>query len=226
MDNIIVALDFETKEKTLEFLDSFKDKKLYVKVGMELFYKAGAEILTEISKRQHKIFLDLKLHDIPNTVERAMRAISSYNVFMTTIHAAGGIEMMKAAKRGLGNDTLLLAVTQLTSTTEESMHYEQNIMTPLNESVLNYVKIAQEAKCDAIVCSPLEVSMLKEKYNKLKYVTPGIRLNTNQNDDQKRKATPKMAKSFGSDYIVVGRPITRAKNPLQAYENILESWRG
>ena len=225
MKNIIVALDFETEQKTFKFLDLFNETPLYVKVGMELFYQSGPSILEEITKRGHKIFLDLKLHDIPNTVERSMRIISKHKIAMTTVHAAGGIEMMKAAKKGLGNDTLLLAVTQLTSTSQEDMNNQQNIQGTLNDSVVNYANCAMQAGCDGVICSPLEVETLKENFNdKLQYVTPGIRLDTNTKDDQKRITTPKQAKQNGSNFIVVGRPITQANDPKQAYEDIVNSW--
>lgn len=225
MKKIIVALDFETVEKTYEFLDLFKGTPLYVKVGMELFYQTGPSILEEINNRGHKIFLDLKLHDIPNTVERAMHIISKYNVAMTTIHAAGGIEMMKAAKKGLNKDTLLLAVTQLTSTSQKDMNEQQNIKGSLSDSVIKYADLAIKAGCDGVICSPLEVEKLTDKFdNKLKYITPGIRLDVDDKDDQKRKATPKQAKEFGSSFIVVGRPITRAKDPKLAYQQVVESW--
>lgn len=226
MENtVIIALDFESSEKTLGFLDLFEDTSLYVKVGMELYYQTGAEMLREIKRRGHKIFLDLKLHDIPNTVERTMRILKNLDVDMTNVHAAGGLEMMKAARRGLGDSTLLLAVTQLTSTSEQAMQHDQNIQTTLEESVVRYAKLSLDAGCDGVVCSPLESSIIHDTTHRdFLCVTPGIRLADNKTQDQIRVTTPKLARKLGSNYIVVGRPITQAIDPVLAYKQVCEEW--
>ncbi len=224
MNKVIVALDFESTKEVLSFLENF-DQPIYVKVGMELFYNGGSDFLKEIKSQGHKIFLDLKLHDIPNTVERAMRILSGLDVDMVNLHAAGGLEMMKAARRGLGDKTVLLAVTQLTSTSETEMREEQLVSTTLEESVINYAKLAEEAGCNGVVCSPLESKVIHE-HTKGGFltVTPGIRLQAKSDDDQVRITTPKQAKDLGSNYIVVGRPITRAEDPKLAYETIVKEF--
>lgn len=224
MHNIIVALDFSSIEEVENFLDLF-DTPIYVKVGMELYYQTGPEIIKLVKDKGHKIFLDLKLHDIPNTVERAMRGLSKLGVDMTNVHAAGGVEMMKAAKRGLGEGPMLLAVTQLTSTSEENMRREQLIEKPLEQSVLNYAKITKEAGLDGVVCSPLEAKLIHDELGQdFNTVTPGIRLKSNAVGDQKRVTTPKEARQIGSSYIVVGRPITQAENPYEAYLEVVSDW--
>ncbi len=224
MHNVIVALDFSSLEEVENFLDLF-ETPIFVKVGMELYYQTGPSIIEMIKNRGHKIFLDLKLHDIPNTVEKAMRGLSKLNVDMTNVHAAGGVEMMRAAKRGLGDDAILLAVTQLTSTSEETMRKEQLIEKTIEESVLNYAKITEEAGLDGVVCSPLEAKLIHDNLGKDFFtVTPGIRLKSNDVGDQKRVTTPQDARRIGSSYIVVGRPITQAENPYEAYLEVVEDW--
>ena len=224
MHNVIVALDFSSLEEVENFLDLF-ETPIFVKVGMELYYQTGPSIIEMIKNRGHKIFLDLKLHDIPNTVEKAMRGLSKLNVDMTNVHATGGIEMMRAAKRGLGDDAILLAVTQLTSTSEEAMRKEQLIEKTIEESVLNYAKITEEAGLDGVVCSPLEAKLIHDNLGKDFFtVTPGIRLKSNDVGDQKRVTTPQDARRIGSSYIVVGRPITQAENPYEAYLEVVEDW--
>lgn len=224
MNNVIVALDFESTEEVLQFLENF-EQPIFVKIGMELFYNGGAQFLQTIKSQGHKIFLDLKLHDIPNTVERAMRILSGLHVDMVNLHAAGGLEMMQAARRGIGQDAILLAVTQLTSTSEEEMRSEQLVDATLEESVVNYAKLAKEAGCDGVVCSPLESKVIHENTgNEFLTVTPGIRLQAKSDDDQVRITTPKQAKELGSNYIVVGRPITRAENPKVAYDKIVKEF--
>lgn len=223
-NNVIVALDFDEVSEVEAFLELF-DQEIYVKVGMELFYNAGGQFLEVIKAKGHKIFLDLKLHDIPNTVERSMRILKDLNVDMVNVHAAGGLEMMKAARRGLGDDVLLLAVTQLTSTSEEAMQSQQLINVSLEESVINYAKLAEEAGCDGVVCSPLESELIhKNTKDGFLTVTPGIREESNEVGDQVRITTPSKAKDLGSNYIVVGRPITRSKDPIAAYNRILKEF--
>ena len=228
---VIIALDFKDMETSLKFLDQFNES-LYVKVGMELFYGSGLEIIKEIKKRGHKIFLDLKLHDIPNTVKKAMTNLAKLGVDLINLHAAGGSIMMKAAMEGLiegsnGNRPLLIAVTQLTSTSKEMMNNEQLIPGEVIDSVVNYAKVAKEAGLDGIVCSPLEVKLVKEVCGKeFITVTPGIRLASNNKDDQVRITTPSMAREIGSDFIVVGRPITQAENPVEAYKLISKEFLG
>lgn len=227
--NVIIACDFKSKEETLKFLDLFKDEKLYLKIGMELFYAEGPEIVREIKKRGHKIFLDLKLHDIPNTVEKAMKSLSNLDVDMCNVHAAGTIEMMKAGLRGLtrddGSRPLLIAVTQLTSTSQERMEKELLINEPMENVVMHYAENAKEAGLNGIVCSPLEVQRVKEKCGKdFITVTPGIRFKTEDAGDQVRITTPAKAKELGSDYIVVGRPITRAEKPVEAYKQCVHDF--
>lgn len=222
MPKVIIALDFPEKNDVVEFLSKF-DEELFVKVGMELYYQEGPEIVKYIKSSGHKIFLDLKLHDIPNTVESAMRGLAKLGVDMTNVHAAGGVEMMQAAKRGLGEGVELIAVTQLTSTSEEQMHEDQLIPVSLNESVVHYAKCAHKAGLDGVVCSPLESKIIKEATGSdFLCVTPGVRPKSSEVGDQKRVMTPAQAFENGSSYIVVGRPITRAENPVQAYREIME----
>ncbi|MGT2963939.1 orotidine-5'-phosphate decarboxylase [Streptococcus acidominimus] len=222
----VIALDFPSFEQVKAFLGLFpSDENLYVKVGMELYYAAGSEILTYIKDLGHSIFLDLKLHDIPNTVESAMRVLADIGVDMTNVHAAGGVEMMKAAKRGLGNAAKLIAVTQLTSTSEEQMREDQNIQSSLKESVLHYAQKTYEAGLDGVVCSAQEASAIKqETADDFICLTPGIRPQGAAVGDQKRVVSPADAYSIGSDYIVVGRPITQAEDPVKAYQAVYKEW--
>lgn len=222
----IIALDFPTFDEVKTFLSLFpEDEKLYVKVGMELYYAIGPEIITFLKNKGHSVFLDLKLHDIPNTVASSMRVLSKLGVDMTNVHAAGGVEMMVQAKKALGKETKLIAVTQLTSTNEKQMQEDQNIQTSLSDSVKHYAKKAKEAGLDGVVCSAHEVSVIKNVTDSsFICLTPGIRPSGSDVGDQKRVMTPSEAKSIGSDYIVVGRPITRASNPLEAYHLIKNEW--
>lgn len=222
----IIALDFSSFEEVKNFLSLFPpDEKLYVKIGMELYYAEGPEVVTHVKKLGHSVFLDLKLHDIPNTVESAMRILARLGVDMTNVHAAGGVEMMRAARRGLGQGPKLIAVTQLTSTSEEQMKDYQNIQTSLEESVLHYATRTYEAGLDGVVCSAHEVKGIKERVNTdFVCLTPGIRPSGSAIGDQKRVMTPKDARDIGSDYIVVGRPITQAENPVEAYKMIKAEW--
>lgn len=230
--DVIVACDFSSKEATLEFLDKFAgSRKPFVKIGMELFYSAGPEIVREIKARGHKIFLDLKLHDIPNTVKKTMKVLSALDVDMTNVHAAGTIDMMKAALEGLtrpdGTRPLLIAVTQLTSTSEERMRGELLINASINETIVKYASNAREAGLDGVVCSPLEAGMVKEACGAgFMTVTPGIRFADSDADDQVRITTPARAREIGSDYIVVGRPITAADDPVAAYERCVSEFVG
>lgn len=230
--DVIVACDFSSKEATLEFLDKFAgSRKPFVKIGMELFYSAGPEIVREIKARGHKIFLDLKLHDIPNTVKKTMKVLSALDVDMTNVHAAGTIDMMKAALEGLtrpdGSRPLLIAVTQLTSTSEERMRGELLINASINETIVKYASNAREAGLDGVVCSPLEAGMVKEACGAgFMTVTPGIRFADSGADDQVRITTPARAREIGSDYIVVGRPITAADDPVAAYERCVSEFVG
>ncbi|MBQ6221928.1 MAG: orotidine-5'-phosphate decarboxylase [Solobacterium sp.] len=218
---VIIACDFPNREKTLAFLDQFQDKKPFVKIGMELFYGSGPQIVKEIKDRGHKIFLDLKLHDIPNTVYKAMSNLAEMDVDMINVHAAGTIEMMAAARRALdekGSKAVLLAVTQLTSTSEQMMHEELWIDHAMEETVRHYAKNAQIAGCDGVVCSPLEVRSVLDACGEDFYtVTPGIRFADDAKGDQKRVTTPADACRLGSSYIVVGRSITAAADPVEAY---------
>ena len=220
--DVIIALDFDSKEKTLAFLDRFTGKKPFVKIGMELFYAEGPSIVREIKARGHQIFLDLKLHDIPNTVKKAMRVLSRLDVDMTNLHAAGTIAMMEAAKEGLtkedGSCATLLAVTQLTSTSEERMRQELLIDATMPETVKAYARNAKAAGLPGVVCSPLEAALVKEACGPdFLTVTPGIRFADGEVGDQVRIMTPEKARA-ASDYIVVGRPITAAPDPVAAYE--------
>ena len=220
--DVIVACDFASAEDTFRFLDKFTDRKPFVKIGMELFYAEGPSIVKEIKKRGHKIFLDLKLHDIPNTVKKAMAVLSGLDVDMTNVHAAGTRAMMEAAIEGLtrpdGTRPLLIAVTQLTSTDEQRMQEELLINASLPDTVMNYAENTKAAGLDGIVCSPLEAAIVKERCGKdFITVTPGVRFADSAKDDQRRIMTPAQAKEIGSDYIVVGRPITQAEDPVAAY---------
>ena len=229
--DVIIALDFENREKTLAFLDQFTDVKPYVKIGMELFYSAGPDIVREIKARGHKIFLDLKLHDIPNTVKKAMHVLSTLDVDMTNLHAAGTIAMMEAALEGLtradGSRATLLAVTQLTSTSEERMQQELLINATIADTVKHYARNAQKAGLPGVVCSPLEAQLVKEACGPdFLTVTPGIRFADGDVGDQVRVMTPARARENGSDYIVVGRPITAAADPVAAYKRCVQEFLG
>lgn len=219
--DVIIACDFSTKEETLRFLDQFTQEKPYVKIGMELYYAEGPEIVKEIKRRGHKIFLDLKLHDIPNTVKKAMRNLAKLEVDMTNVHAAGTIEMMKAAQEAIdevGAKTQLIAVTQLTSTSEERMKEELWIDHPLTQTVQHYALNAQQAGLAGVVCSPLEAGLVHSiAQENFITVTPGIRFDDDSKGDQVRVTTPKKAREIGSSYIVVGRPITASENPVESY---------
>ena len=228
--DVIIACDFSSREATLEFLDKFKgQRKPFVKIGMELFYAEGPSIVREIKERGHKIFLDLKLHDIPNTVKKAMKVLSSLDVDMTNVHAAGTVEMMKAALEGLtrpdGTRPLLIAVTQLTSTSEERMQNELLINASIGETIAKYASNAKEAGLDGVVCSPLEAGLVKGACGSgFMAVTPGIRFADAAADDQVRITTPARAREIGSDFIVVGRPITAAPDPVAAYERCMKEF--
>ena len=221
--DVIIACDFDSKQKTLAFLDKFTGRKPFVKIGMELFYAEGPSIVREIKERGHKIFLDLKLHDIPNTVKKSMAVLSRLDVDMTNLHAGGTVRMMQAAIEGLtredGTRPLLIAVTQLTSTDEESMKKDLLIDKPIDEVVMHYAENAKIAGLDGVVCSPLEAGKVHGRCGeKFLTVTPGVRFADGEIGDQKRVMTPAEAKRIGSDYIVVGRPITAAEDPVAAYE--------
>ena len=220
--DVIVALDFDSKEKTLAFLDRFTEEKPFVKIGMELFYAEGPSVVREIRARGHKLFLDLKLHDIPNTVKKAMAALSALDVDIVNVHAAGTGAMMSAALAGLtrpdGTRPLLIAVTQLTSTDQDMLEKELWIEKPMEEVVLHYAEIASIVGLDGVVCSPLEAGSIHERCGRnFLTVTPGVRFAGGDAGDQKRVTTPARAKELGSDYIVVGRPITQAADPVAAY---------
>lgn len=222
----IIALDFPHFEAVKEFLARFpQEEKLYVKIGMELYYAVGPEIVRYVKSLGHSVFLDLKLYDIPNTVQSAMAVLAKLGVDMTNVHAAGGVEMMKAARKGLGDGPKLIAVTQLTSTSEEQMRAFQNIQTSLAESVVHYARKTAEAGLDGVVCSAHEVEAIKSATS-IDFVclTPGIRPTGSAIGDQKRVMTPADARTIGSDYIVVGRPITQAENPVEAYQSIYKEW--
>ena len=227
--DVIIACDFASKEEVLSFLDKFQGRKPYVKIGMELFYAAGPEIVREIKARGHKIFLDLKLHDIPNTVKKAMHVLSSLDVDMCNLHAAGTVAMMEAALEGLirpdGTRPLLIAVTQLTSTSQERMENDLLIKEPIDKVVLHYASCAKSAGLDGIVCSPMEAGTVHEKCGKeFITVTPGVRFADGDVGDQVRVTTPAKAKEIGSDYIVVGRPITAAADPVAAYMRCVDEF--
>ncbi len=229
--DVIIALDFATADRALEFLNLFEGTPVYVKVGMELFYAAGPDIIRQIKARGHKIFLDLKLHDIPNTVERAMSALSKLDVDMCNLHAAGTADMMRAALRGLtradGTRPLLIAVTQLTSTSQERMERELLIDRPIDDVVMHYARNAMESGLDGVVCSPLESEKVHAACGpQFLTVTPGVRFADGAVGDQVRIATPARARELGSDYIVVGRPITAADDPVAAYRRCVREFIG
>lgn len=229
--DVIIACDFSSAEKTFEFLDKFEGKKPFVKIGMELFYAEGPSIVREIKARGHKIFLDLKLHDIPNTVKKAMAVLSNLDVDMCNLHASGTCRMMEAAIEGLtrpdGTRPLLIAVTQLTSTDQESMENDLLIKEPLDEVVMHYALNAKKAGLDGVVCSPLEAKKVHDSCGEsFLTVTPGVRFADGDKGDQKRIMTPADAKAIGSDYIVVGRPITAAEDPVAAYNRCVEEFVG
>ena len=229
--DVIIALDFDSKEKTLAFLDRFTGEKPFVKIGMELFYAEGPAIVREVKARGHKIFLDLKLHDIPNTVKKAMAVLSALDVDMVNLHAPGTRAMMSAALEGLtradGTRPMLIAVTQLTSTSQQSMEDEIGIHRPLEEVVIDYAKNARLAGLDGVVCSPLEAGKVHEALGAdFLTVTPGVRFADGDKGDQKRVTTPGKARELGSDYIVVGRPITAAEDPVKAYERCVKEFLG
>ena len=229
--DVIIACDFPSGGEALAFLSNFRDEKPYVKIGMELFYASGAQIVREIKARGHKIFLDLKLHDIPNTVKSSMAVLSALDVDMVNLHAAGTRAMMEAALEGLmrpdGTRPLLIAVTQLTSTSQERMRDELLIDLPLEEVVLRYAENAAKSGLDGVVCSPLEAASVHSRCgSKFLTVTPGVRFADGDVGDQVRIATPARAKELGSDYIVVGRPITRAADPVEAYRRCVREFVG
>lgn len=227
--DVIIACDFPSAEQTFAFLDKFTDVKPFVKIGMELYYAEGPAIVRQIKARGHKIFLDLKLHDIPNTVKKAMAVLSNLEVDITNLHAAGTKNMMKAALEGLtrpdGTRPLLIAVTQLTSTDQASMEEDLLIREPIDKVVMHYAKCAEEAGLDGIVCSPLEAGKVHDACGKrFLTVTPGVRFADGDVGDQKRVMTPAQAKQIGSDYIVVGRPITAAEDPVAAYKRCVSEF--
>ena len=231
--DVIIALDFESKEKALGFLDNFsgEPKKPYVKIGMELYYAAGPDIVREIKARGHQIFLDLKLHDIPNTVMKAMRVLSGLEVDLVNLHAAGTKAMMEAALEGVtrpdGSRPLVIAVTQLTSTSQERMESDLLIHEPIDQVVLHYARCARDAGLDGIVCSPLEAGKVHEACGKqFLTVTPGVRFADGDVGDQVRVTTPEKAREIGSDYIVVGRPVTQAADPVAAYRRCVAEFVG
>ena len=227
--DVIVACDFSSGEQVFSFLDKFTGRKPFVKIGMELFYAEGPAIVRAIKERGHKIFLDLKLHDIPNTVKKAMKVLSNLDVDICNLHAAGTTAMMQAALEGLtredGSRPLLIAVTQLTSTDQESMERDLLIREPIDQVVMHYAQTAKKAGLDGIVCSPLEAGKVHDSCGKdFLTVTPGVRFADGETGDQKRVMTPAQAKEIGSDYIVVGRPITAASDPVAAYERCVSEF--
>ena len=229
--DVIIACDFDSKEKTLAFLDQFQGEKPFVKIGMELYYAEGPAIVREIKTRGHRIFLDLKLHDIPNTVKKAMAVLSGLDVDICNLHAAGTRPMMEAALEGLrrpdGTRPLLIAVTQLTSTDEETMRRDLLIDRPLDQVVMHYARTAAQAGLDGVVCSPLEAGKVHEACGRqFLTVTPGVRFAGGDTGDQKRVTTPARAKELGSDYIVVGRPITAAEDPVAAWKRCVAEFLG
>lgn len=229
--DVIIACDFASAEDTFRFLDKFTEEKPFVKIGMELFYAEGPSIVKEIKRRGHKIFLDLKLHDIPNTVKKSMAVLSKLDVDMTNLHATGTIDMMKAALEGLtredGTRPILIAVTQLTSTSEERMQNELLINASINDTIVKYAQNAKTAGLDGVVCSPLEAGMVKQACSdSFITVTPGVRFADGEVGDQVRVTTPEKAKEIGSDYIVVGRPITQADDPVAAYRRCCKEFIG
>ena len=229
--DVIIACDFSSKEQVLGFLDRFTETKPFVKIGMELFYAEGPSIVREIKARGHKIFLDLKLHDIPNTVKKAMSVLRNLDVDMCNVHAAGTIDMMRAAVEGLtredGTRPLLIAVTQLTSTSEERMRGELLIDATINDTIVKYALNTRQAGLDGVVCSPLEAAIVKQACGEeFLTVTPGVRFADGEAGDQVRITTPARAREIGSDYIVVGRPVTQAADPVAAYERCLKEFVG
>ena len=229
--DVIIACDFNSKEEVMQFLDKFQEEKPFVKIGMELFYAEGPEIVREIKRRGHKIFLDLKLHDIPNTVRKSMAVLSRLDVDMCNVHAGGTKAMMEAALEGLtredGTRPLLIAVTQLTSTSEEAMRRGLWIEKPIDETVMHYAKNTMEAGLDGVVCSPLEAGKVHEVCGADFFtITPGVRFADGDVGDQKRVTTPAKAKERGSDYIVVGRPSTQAEDPVAAYRRCVAEFVG
>lgn len=222
--DVIIACDFASAEQTMAFLDKFEgeERKPFLKIGMELYYAEGNAIVREIKRRGHKVFLDLKLHDIPNTVRKAMKVLSALDVDMVNVHASGTVEMMRAAKEGLtredGSRPLLIAVTQLTSTSEQAMQEELLIGATIGDTIIKYAQNAKKAGLDGVVCSPLESTIVKEACGgEFMTITPGIRFADSAADDQVRITSPARARTLGSDYIVVGRPITAAEDPVAAY---------
>ena len=229
--DVIIACDFASAEETFKFLDKFEGKKPFVKIGMELYYAEGPSIVKEIKARGHKIFLDLKLHDIPNTVKKSMAVLSRLDVDMCNLHASGTVAMMEAAIEGLtrpdGSRPMLIAVTQLTSTSEERMKSDLLINEPLDKVVMHYASCAKKAGLDGVVCSPLEAGKVHEVCGKdFATITPGVRFADGEVGDQVRVTTPERAKEIGSDYIVVGRPITAAEDPVSAYERCCREFIG
>lgn len=229
--DVIIACDFAGRQETMKFLERFGEKRPYVKIGMELFYAEGPEIVRQLKARGHKVFLDLKLHDIPNTVGKAMKVLSTLDVDMCNVHAAGTKKMMEAAVAGLtrpdGSRPLLIAVTQLTSTSQEQMEEEIMINRPMAEVVASYGRLAAEAGLDGVVCSPLESPAVHDMLgDRFLTVTPGVRLAGDAAGDQQRVTTPAKARELGSDYIVVGRSITAAEDPAAAYERCLKEFIG
>lgn len=227
--DVIIACDFDNAKDTLEFLDKFQDQKPYIKIGMELFFSETPEIVREIKRRGHKIFLDLKLHDIPNTVKKAMAALSKLDIDMVNVHCAGTTAMMKAALEGLiredGTRPILIAVTQLTSTDQEAMEKDLLIHGDIKDVVMHYAKTAKNAGLDGVVCSPAEAEKVHEECGAdFLTVTPGIRFADSAADDQKRVMTPQQAREIGADYIVIGRPITQAADPVAVYERCVREF--
>ena len=227
--DVIIACDFASREATLNFLDQFTGKKPFIKIGMELYYAEGPQIVRDLKARGHKIFLDLKLHDIPNTVKKSMAVLSRLDVDMTNLHAGGTKAMMEAALEGLtrpdGTRPILIAVTQLTSTSPEAMKNDLLIDAPMAEVVMHYAHNAKEAGLDGVVCSPLEAEAVHGRCGKdFVTVTPGVRFADGEKGDQVRVMTPEQAKKIGSDYIVVGRPITAAEDPVAAYERCVREF--
>lgn len=229
--DVIIACDFASAEQTMTFLDKFEgeERKPFLKIGMELYYAEGNAIVREIKRRGHKIFLDLKLHDIPNTVRKAMKVLSALDVDMVNVHAAGTVEMMRAAKEGLtredGSRPLLIAVTQLTSTSEQTMQEELLINATIGDTIIKYAQNAKAAGLDGVVCSPLESTIVKGACgNEFMTITPGIRFAESAADDQVRITSPARARQLGSDYIVVGRPITAAEDPVAAYRKCVNEF--
>lgn len=228
MSEPIIALDFPSLAEVEQFLSLFQNKPLHVKVGMQLFYKEGPKIIEKLKAGGHWVFLDLKLHDIPNTVKAAMKSLASLEVDMVNVHASGGVKMMEAALEGLktGNARpLCIAVTQLTSTSEAMLKTELLIQEKLEQTVLHYARLAKQAGLDGVVCSALEVPLIKKEMPNFLTVTPGIRLAGDDAHDQTRIVTPQKAKQLGSDYIVVGRSITKSEHPLAAYERVVAEWK-